>query len=143
MIYNIGVNSSNPLDLAYDFFNFSGLQKIFDIILELPISSVIFEISLQYIYFPRLDFFGIESMKEIFYKNITKIMSKLKKAGKLVAVAIIDVCYPYQRVDDINYFLKKIPAYGSVEAAARALKSLIDYTHFLEKHQDFNIQSGN
>ncbi|MFX1451496.1 MAG: CoA-binding protein, partial [Promethearchaeota archaeon] len=48
MIYTIGVNSSNPLDLAYDFFNFSGLQKIFDVILDLPISSVIFEISLQY-----------------------------------------------------------------------------------------------
>ncbi len=142
MIYTIGVNSTNPLDLAYDFFNFSGIKNIFDVLIDLPISSIIFEISLQYIYFPRLDFFGVESMKDIYYQNLFKNLSRLKKAGKLVAVAVIDVCYPHERVDDTKLFLKKFPAYGSVEDAARALKYLIDYTHFLEKHQESNKKLG-
>ena len=132
MIYDIGVNFSNPIDLATDYFNFRGLKKLSKILLETPFSSVIFEISLQYVYFSFLGDPSFGGMRDMFYNQITKTLKPLKKAGKLVAVAVTDVCYPHERVDDTKMLLKKFPVFKNVREAARALNSLIDYAHFLK-----------
>lgn len=129
MIYDVGINYSNPLDLATDFFNFSGLKKIFKILIDNPFSIIIFEVSLQYVYVPEA--IGILNIRDIFYKNLIDFLTPLKKAGKLVAVAITNVCNSYKRIDDMNFFMKKFPVYDTVRQAARALNGLIDYRNFL------------
>ncbi|MHA1380869.1 MAG: CoA-binding protein [Candidatus Helarchaeota archaeon] len=136
MMYDIGVNYSNPIDLASDYFNARGLKKINKMILNSTFSNVIFEISLQYVYIPYLNDPSLATWRDIFYKQVLKNLKQLKNAGKIVGVALTDICYPQNRIDDEKYFLKKVPVFRNVRDAAKAFNSLIDYTHFLEKHKN-------
>jgi len=136
MMYDVGVNYSNPIDLASDYFNSRGLKKLNKVILNSPFSCIIFEIALQYVYIPYLNDPSLATWRDIFYKQVFRNLKMLKNAGKLVGVAITDVSYPHKRIDDMKFFLKKFPVFGSVREAAKAFNSVIDYAHFLETHKN-------
>ncbi|MHA1144736.1 MAG: CoA-binding protein [Candidatus Helarchaeota archaeon] len=130
----VGNSMKNPVDLASDFFNFASLDKIFTAIKkDKNTDCIIFELNIQY---TRMDDpYWIERTKWIgmFYERLSKSLNEIKKAGKPVLFIIPPIIFFHKLIEDWEFFLQRFPVFLSIESAARALKTFVEYCDFYHR----------
>ncbi|MBD3230463.1 MAG: hypothetical protein GF329_19950, partial [Candidatus Lokiarchaeota archaeon] len=140
-VQNVGVNVSNPLDLAGSYFDLRALKTALSILGEDEnIDSIIIEVAIQYIYMPNR--FGIADFHELFYKTILDQIKRFKRKShfkKPILVAFPPTTFEEERIwDRLRFIKKRIPAFHDVQSAAKALAHLNEYRDIKEKFQEIN-----
>ncbi|MHA1694523.1 MAG: CoA-binding protein [Candidatus Helarchaeota archaeon] len=135
-VQSVGINITNPLDLAGSYFDLRSLRSALSTLGEDEnIDSIIIEVAIQYIYMTNR--FGIEDFHEVFYKTILGEIRKLRKKSqfkKPILVAFPPTTFEEERIWDRLRFIKKhIPAFHDVASAARALSHLYWYKKYREQ----------
>jgi acyl-CoA synthetase (NDP forming) len=134
-VQSVGINVSNPLDLAGSYFDLRALKAALSTLGEDEnIDSIIIEVAIQYIYMTNR--FGIEDFHEVFYKTILGEMKRIRKKThfkKPILVAFPPTTFEEERIWDRLRFIKnRIPAFHDVASAARALSHLKEYKEYKE-----------
>ncbi len=132
----VGINITNPLDLASSYFDLIALKTALSTLGEDEnIDSIIIEVAIQYIYMPNR--FGIEDFPDIFYKTVLNEIRKLRKKSRFkkpILVAFPPTTFEEERIWDRLRFIKRhIPAFHDVASAARALSHLCWYKEYRDK----------
>jgi acetyltransferase len=129
LIKDVGTSLGNPIDLAADYYNFTGLGDIIKIIgSDQSFDSIILEADVHYVH-QVASIMNMQDDLGLFWNTMAEAGQYIvKEIGKPVLVAVPEVAYPEPRAEAWRQFVHYgLPVFRNMTEAITALEKVASY----------------